>query len=477
MPRGVTLPFRMRLAPILAGASLAGLLSAPSAAQQVPATPLPPAAADVPVPERDWSLHGQLTYQLQGHGSFDSPYEGTNSFQDRKETRGSFTSTLFLGRRLWTGGEAYVNVELIAGQGLSRVLGLAAPPNGETYRVDSTGLKANLARLLLRQTFALDGEEEAQDDGENQIQGRRAARRVVVTVGKISLTDVFDANAYAHDPRTQFNNWSLWANAAWDYPADTRGYTWGVALELYRDAWAVRLGSFMEPLEANGLELDHDVSRAHGDVLEVEHRHALSKRPGAVRVLAFWNHANMGVYREALNLAPLAPDVIATRAPGRSKYGFGLNLEQEMAPGLGFFLRAGWNDGKTESWAFTEVERTLTFGASLDGRPWKRPEDLLGVAFALNGIGAGHPGYLAAGGLGFMLGAGALRAGNEYVLEVFYRAALGRFVAVSVDLQRFGNLCFNEDRGPVTVYGFRLHAGFGPGGPVESERNPPRPAP
>src|ERR1017187_674175 len=195
MPRGVTLPFRMRPLLLLAGAFLAGLLSESSAAQQAPATPLPLATADASVAERDWSLHGQLTYQLQGHGSFDSPYEGPNSFQDRKETRVSFTSTLFLGRRLWTGGEAYVNVELIAGQGLSRVLGLAAPPNGETYRIDSADLKANLARLFRRRTSPLDGKEKPKDDGKNKPQGRRAARRIVVTVGKISLTDAFDANA------------------------------------------------------------------------------------------------------------------------------------------------------------------------------------------------------------------------------------------------------------------------------------------
>lgn len=439
-------------------ATVLALLPVPALAQ-APAPP-PPAADDAPVPERDWSLHGQLTWQLQGHGSFDSPYEGPNSFQDRKETRGSFTSTVFLGRRLWTGGEAYVNVELIAGQGLSRVLGLAAPPNGETYRVDSTKLKANLARLLLRQTFALAGGGEVQGDEENQLQGRRAARRIVVTAGKLSGTDIFDANTYAHEPRTQFNNWSLWANAAWDYPADTRGYTWGLALEAYRDAWVVRVGSFLEPKEANGLEFDHDVSRAHGDVLELEHDHVLSGRKGAARLLAFWNHARMGVYREALDLAPEAPDVTATRAPGRSKYGFGLNLEQEVASGVGVFLRAGWNDGKTESWAFTEVERTLALGATLQGAAWKRPRDLLGVAVALNGINRNHRDYLAAGGLGFMLGDGTLHASAEDVLDVFYRASLVSFAAVTLEVEHYWNPAFNQDRGPVTVYGFRLHAEF-----------------
>jgi len=451
----------MRLASsLLVGASLAGLLSTRSAAQPAPATPRPPAPNDAPAPERDWSLHGQLTYQLQGHGSFDSPYEGPNSFQDRKEARASFTSTLFLGRRLWTGGEAYANLELLAGQGLSRVLGLAAPPNGETYRVDSTSLKANLARLFVRQTFAPGGEGEAQDDEANQLLGRRSARRIVVTVGKFSVTDLFDGNAYAHDPRTQFNNWSLWANAAWDYPADTRGYTWGAALELYRDAWAVRLGSFMEPLEANGLEFDHDVSRAHGDVLEVEHRHALSGRPGAVRILAFWNHARMGVYREALDLAPAATDIVATRAPGRSKYGFGLNLEQEISSNVGLFLRAGWNDGKTESWAFMEVERTLSLGTTVRGDLWKRPGDAFGAAVAMNGINRDHRDYLAAGGLGFMLGDGALHYAAEDVLDAFYRASLASFLAVTLEVERYWNPGFNRDRGPVSIYGLRLHADF-----------------
>ena len=173
-------------------------------------------------PPRDWSLHVQSTYQVQSHGGFDAPYEGANSFQNRSETRGSFTTTFYAGRRHWIGGEAYVNVELIAGEGLSKVLGLAGPPNGETYRVDSTQLKANLARLFLRQTFDLGGAREGQQDDQNRLQGPVPSHRLVVTAGKFSGTDVFDDNTYAHDPRTQFNNWSLWANAAWDYPADRK---------------------------------------------------------------------------------------------------------------------------------------------------------------------------------------------------------------------------------------------------------------
>ena len=418
-------------------------------------------ADDASLPDpRDWSLHGQTTYQVQTHGSFPSPYEGPNSFESRSETHGSFTATFFAGRRLWTGGEVFVNLEFLAGQGLSRVLGLASPPNGETYRVDSTQLKANLARVFLRQTFDFDGAREGQEDDQNRLQGPVPSHRLVVTVGKISGTDVFDDNAYAHDPRTQFNSWSLWANAAWDYPADTRGYTWGVALEWIHRDWAVRLGSFMEPKEANGLEFDHDVAHAHGEALELTHRHALGSRPGAVRVLAYWNHARMGIYRDALALSPTAPDVTATRAPGREKYGFGLNAEQELVQGVGAFLRAGWNDGRTESWAFTEVERAVALGVSLSGALWKRPTDTFGAAVAWNGVNADHRDYLAASGLGFMLGDGALNAGTENVVDIYYRFAPWRFLALSAEVQHFTNLGFNRDRGPVTVWGLRVHAGF-----------------
>lgn len=404
-----------------------------------------------------WTIHAQLTYQLQGHGAFTAPYEGMNSLKDRKETRGSVTSTLFLGHRLWKGAEVYGNLELQAGSGVSEVLGLASPPNGETYRVDSTQLKAGLARLFLRQTWNRGGSSNAVEDGPNQLAGSQDSRRVVLTVGKFSGTDIFDGNTYSHDARTQFNTWSLWANAAWDYPADTRGYTWGAALEWYHDAWALRFGALMEPKEANMMELDHDVRQAHGEVLELEHDHELGGQKGAVRLLAFENHARMGVYRDAIALDPAAPDVTATRAPGRVKHGFGLNAEQALTPDVGVFFRAGWNDGNTESWAFTEVERTVSMGASSSGRRWGRDGDRVGVGIAFNGINQDHRDYLAAGGYGFMVGDGRLHYAPEQVVDAYYAFALGRYGSFSLEAQRFRNLAFNEDRGPATVFGIRLH--------------------
>ena len=407
-----------------------------------------------------WSFHAQATYQLQGHGTFPAPYEGENSFQNRSETRGSFTATLFGGRRLWKGGEIYLNAELLAGGGLSAVRGLAGPPNGETYRVDSPELKASLARLFLRQTWEGEGETEAVAGAQNQLAGRRSRRRFVLTVGKLSGTDLFDGNTWSHDPRSQFNNWSLWANAAWDYPADTRGYTWGAALEAYRDDWCVRIGVFLEPTEANGSLFDHDVANAHGEALEVQRDHAIGGRKGAVRLLAFLNQAGMGSYREAVAQGPGAPDLAATRQSGRRKYGFGLNVEQEVTDGIGLFARLGWNDGKTEAWAFTEVERTATVGISAGGAAWRRPSDRAGAGFAWNGIGGDHRAYSAAGGYGFMLGDGRLAYSAEKVVDVYYSLAPVGGVWVTLEAQRFWNLAFNSDRGPVTVLGARLHLEF-----------------
>ena len=412
-----------------------------------------------PAPET-WSFHGQATTVTQGHGAFLSPYSGVNSFESRKEIRNSFTSTLFLGCRLWEGAELYGNPELAGGQGVSHVLGLAAAPNGEIYRVSSSELKVSLARLFLRQTWDFDGGTEPVAADQNQLAGSRSRRRVVMTVGKIALGDIFDVNAYAHDPRTQFLNWALMDTSAWDYPADTKGYSWGAAFEFDWDEWALRAGSFMVPTQANGMYFDHQVDRAHGDVIEVEHDHEIGGRLGHVRILGYANHANMGSYEESLQLAPLAPDVIATRQPGRIKYGWGLSADQALTEDLGAFLRAGWNDGHTETWVFTEVDRSLATGLSLGGTRWSRPQDRLGVALAANGLSPEHRACLAAGGLGFMLGDGRLNYDQERLFESFYAVSLGRFFTATLDAQRIWNPGYNRDRGPVSIYALRLHTQF-----------------
>jgi carbohydrate-selective porin OprB len=248
--------------------------------------------------------------------------------------------------------------------------------------------------------------------------------------------------------------------SSWDYPADTHGYSWGVAFELYWEDWAFRAGSFMVPTVANGLYFDHQISRAHGDVIEVEHDHEIGGRVGHVRMLGYANHARMGRYRQALEARPGGLDVSETGQPGRVKFGWGLSADQTLTEDLGVFVRTGWNDGHTETWAFTEVDRTLAAGLSLAGSSWSRAQDRLGVALAINGLAPDHRDYLAAGGQGFMLGDGRLNAGQERLLETFYAFALGRFFTATLDAQRIWNPGYNRDRGPVDLFAVRLHAQF-----------------
>ncbi len=404
-------------------------------------------------------VHGQTTYVLQGHGAFPSPYAGPASFASRREVAGSFSATLCLGWRPWTGGEVVVTPELLGGKGDSRVQGLAGAPNGEIYRVSDPKVAPNLSRVFLRQTWALPGAGAREaEGGPLAFGGSRPSRRLTLTAGKMAMNDLFDLNGWAGDPRTAFLNWSFMDTAAWDYPADTRGYSWGLVAEVAWEAWSVRLGSFLEPRAANQMAFDHQVSRAHGDVLEVGREHRWGDLPGRVAVLVFANHARMGVYRDALALTP--PAVDATRAPGRTKSGAGLNVEQDLAEGTGVFLRAGWNDGRTESWAFTEADRSLAAGLSAAGKAWHRPQDRLGVAFAANGLSRDHAAYLAQGGQGFLLGDGRLAEGAERILEAFYALALAPGITVTGDAQRLWNPGMNRARGPVQVFALRVHGAF-----------------
>ena len=408
----------------------------------------------------EFNIHGQATVVSQADDAFRSPYQGPNSLRPGPERATSFTTTLMTGWRLWQGGEAYLDAEGAAGKGVGSVLGLAGAPNGETYRVGNPEFRASLARVLLRQTFSLGGETQKVEDDAHQLGGSRDARRLVVHVGKFSVMDVFDGNAGSHDARSQFLNWTLMGQGAWDYPADTRGYTWGCAAEFYWEAWVGRYGRFAEPLVANQLEIDHGFARAHGDVVELEHDHSLGELPGALRLMVYRNTTRMGDYRLSLAQSPTAPDVTSTRAYGRTKEGWGLNLDQALSADLVAFARWGWSDGRNESWAYTEVDRSVSAGLTLKGTGWHRPQDRLGVAAVQNGLSPDHKDYLAAGGLGFLLGDGRLNYSPERILESYYALGMGRFFTASLDLQRIWNPGYNCDRGPVSLVALRLHAQF-----------------
>ncbi len=418
-------------------------------------------AMNAPGQESRADLHVQLTTVTQAHPSFDASYSGKNSLSPGSEHETTVTSTLFLGARLWKGGEIYVNPEMTGGSGLSHTLGIAGFPNGESFRVASPEPRVYIARAMIRQTFAAGLETETVEEDANQLGGRRPVRRWTVTAGKFSISDIFDDNADSHDPRTQFLNWADWASGAWDYPADTRGYTWGAAVEYAAGEWAARLAAAAVAKTANGLELDRDLRRAYSLMLELERSYALAGRKGKARFILFDNRARMGSYREAIEQAGAGPpDVTATRRPGRSKWGFALNLEQSLGESAGLFLRGSWNDGANETWMYAEIERSVTVGAVRKSPVSRRPKDEAGLAFIVNALSRDHRDYLAAGGYGFMIGDGRLRYGLEKIAELYYKALLREHIWLTADYQFVENPAYNRDRGPVHVFGLRLHTEF-----------------
>lgn len=418
------------------------------------------AASVVRLTDQDWSIHGQTTVIEQWHGRFTSPYSGTNSLNPHREDKHTATVTFYLGRRLWPGAEFYFNPEVTQGTGLSGTVGLAGFPNGEATRAGSNTPEYNTARLFLRQSFDLGGPQESVQPDSNRLAGRQNGERLTFTLGKLSAVDLFDGNTHSHDPRTQLLNWALMDNGAWDYPADAKGYTVGFTADLKLLPRSLRWGIFMEPAEANGRRLDAHLARAFGQAIEWEERYSAAGHPAVVRLLTYWNRAHMGSYAEAVRAAgPGSPDVTLNRRY-RSKAGAGLNWEQEVAAGLGAFARIGLNDGRNETWAFTEIDRTASAGLSLKGVAWDRPDDTLSAALVFNGLAREHRRYLAAGGYGFIIGDGSLYYGMEEILEANYDWKAAKWLALAADLQLVSHPGYNRARGPVAVLALRLHAEF-----------------
>ena len=416
--------------------------------------------APTTTPIERWNLFYQATSIGQYHGTFNSPYEGPFSLQPYPERDVSLTATLFFGLNLSHGTQLYFNPEIAGGRGFSGVNGLANPSNGELPRVASAEPKPYLARLYLTHDFAFGDAKEDVESDENQLGGSRPETRYTIVVGRFSLSDFFDDNRYTHDPRTQFMEWGVMYNGAWDYPADTRGYTWGWVHEFHTKYWSFRYASAAEPTVANGARFDRRLFVDRGDTFEAERRYTLLKHAGALRLLNFENRTRSGSYGEALQMAAAtgrAPDVEAVRKPGTLKYGFGVNLEQELTKDFGFFMRLGWNDGKTEDFAFTAIDRLASAGVSLTGTRWRRPKDTIATAFTSTGVSGVHALYLERGGLDFLIGDGKLNYAPEYAWESYYRAQIVKGFYVSFDAQHYANPAYNHDRGPVWAYSLRLH--------------------
>ena len=414
-----------------------------------------------------WNVYFQATSIGQYHPGFSAQYSGPFSLANHPEAEVSLTSTVFAGFRLARNTQVYFNPEIAGGRGFSGTDGVANFPNGEMPRVATATPKPYLARLYLIQDFGFGSEQEHFESDANQLAGARPMTRYSITVGRFTVTDFFDQNRYTHDPRTQFMGWGIMYNGAWDYPADTRGYTWGWMHEFHARRWSLRYASVAEPRVANGLRFDRRILRDRGDTVEGEVRGNLNSHPGAVRLLSYFNHADAGTYAVAIQQAratDAAPDVTATRKPGTLKYGFGLNAEQELARDIGVFARLGWNDGKTESFAFTAIDRLASGGISITGARWRRPNDTVATAITASGLSEIHRQYLALGGLDFLIGDGRLRYGAEVISESYYCAHVIPGLWATLDLQHITDPAYNRDRGPAWVGSLRLHIEWGKSG-------------
>lgn len=413
---------------------------------------------------RPYNAHWQATYVTQYKPAFAAAYQGPHSLGNAAERGYSFTSTLALGLRLWPGGAFYVNPEVAQGVALGQLSGLGGLSNGEAARSSGPQLSLYQARMFLRQTWSLGGEASPLPSSANQLPvvsgDPGTTRRLVLSVGNMSVLDLFDDNAYSHDPRTQFLNWSLMTHGAYDYAADARGYSRGVALEWVHDDWALRGGRFLQPREPNQQQLDSHFMRHYGDQLELEHGHRLFGAAGRLRLLAFRNRATMARYEDALALARQSghpPDLAAVRGQRQQKSGLGLNLEQALTDSLGVFARVSRADGRSETYAFTEIDRSFSAGLQWRGAAWGRAADQLGLAWAVNQLSPGHRAYLAAGGLGFFLGDGQLNYRPERISEAYYAFNLTPGSWLTLDAQRLRHPGYNADRGPVQVWSVRFH--------------------
>lgn len=414
----------------------------------------------------DTSVRFQSTYIMQQKPGFHAAYSGPNSLVPEREKSYTWTTTAYFGVRPWQGGEIYFNPEMTIGVPFSNLTGVGGFANGEITRTSGPNPLFYRQRLFLRQTWNQGGGTEQVEGDINQMAGSVDKNRFVLTVGNFSTLDVFDNNSYAKDPRVHFMNWGNMTYAAYDYAADARGYGWGFAAEWYMDNdWVVRFGRMTGPEEPNQLPVDFAIGHHYGDQLEIEKGYSLGGLPGTARLLFWRNRANLASYQDALAYLQSHPGsdpqaILAVRNGEKIKYGLGLNLEQALSQDVGAFLRLMKADGRTETYAFTEVDGSMATGLSIKGTRWGRTEDTIGLAYLSNSLSPERRRYLEAGGISFFIGDGALNYAPERIFEAYYSLAVMKKNAITLDFQRMNNPGYNADRGPVRVVGLRLHTEF-----------------
>jgi high affinity Mn2+ porin len=407
-----------------------------------------------------FAFHGQATFLGQYDPPFRAPYSGPNSLTPNT-VRETADATLYAGVRLWQGAEAWINPEIDQGFGLSGTLGVAGFTSGEAYKVGADFPYARLHRAFVRQTIDLGGDVQKVDAGLNQFSGTQTSDRLVLTVGKIGVVDIFDTNRYAHDPRSDFMNWSIVDTGTFDYAADAWGYTVGAAAEWYTGPWTLRAGVFDLSTAPNQTGLDPTFGQFQS-IGEIERRYSIGDQPGKVAVTGFLTRGRMGSFEDAIQLAAMTggPAMIAAVRQYQSRGGLSMNLEQQLIPDVGFFARAGFANGDIEPYEFTDIDRTVAAGFSISGKKWGRDDDTFGIAGVVNGITKTHQAFLNAGGLGILVGDGQLPdPGTERIFETYYSFPVYA-ARVTLDYQLIVNPGYNRDRGPASVLGFRVHTQY-----------------
>jgi high affinity Mn2+ porin len=447
------------------------LVAAPAFAQTAPASPqpLPPLGTPTPAPER-FSFHAQSTDTQQYHGTFPAAYSGPLSMANTPDTQKTIDVTLYLGARLWDGGAIYIDPELDQGFGLGNdiggppytgTVGVAGYVSGEAYKVGRDSSYGRIQRFFVRQTIDLGGDEQTVDPDVNQLGASERVEHITLTAGKFAVTDVFDDNVYAHDPKNDFLNWSIIDMGAFDYAADAWGYTYGTSAELAGAESTLRAGLFQLSAEPNGIAIEHTPFRQYSGILEFERRTSLfGGHPGAIKALVYGDDAYLGSYADALALAAATgalPNTADVRTGRHWKLGAGLNVAQEIASHVGVFARLSAMNGTYEAEEFTDIDRAVSLGTSIDGGWYHRPNDTFGLAGSFNGISSVAQQYFAAGGTGVLVGDGALTYGGERILETYYKLGITKFGAITADYQRVADPAYNIERGPISVFGLRYH--------------------
>jgi high affinity Mn2+ porin len=414
------------------------------------------------IADNGWNLHAQITLVGQGYGRFHSPYQGDNSLSGDKQFRNTSSGTAYIGIRAWDGGEIYLNPELMQGFGLSDVHGLGGISNGEAQKSDFPMPRFNMARMFLRQTFGLGGEQETIEDGPNQLAGKKDVSRVTVTVGKFTIADVFNGNAYANDPRANFLNWNMYGAGSWDWNMDKLSWTWGALVDFNQKNWAFRAGYTVMSAESNSNMFDMHIPDRGQYLAELELRYLLFSQPGKLRLFGWFSRGLMGSYADALAMPPTTPgfpDITLTRRV-RTNYGIVINLEQAITDDVGVFSRVTWSPEQAENMGWTDCGESFSLGTVVKGTKWGRPEDRIGIGGLIEGLSPDARAYFAAGGLGISLGDGKLNYREEKILEAYYSYAINKWAWITADYQFIANPGYNADRGPVSIYAARLHAEF-----------------